>query len=398
MTDPIPATRDRLRVLAAEDDPVSLLLLQGTVERLGHDCVTATDGQAALAAWEQSRPDAVITDWAMPGLDGSDLVRRIRSAGEASYTYVAVLTGAADEAAAREVMHAGADDLLLKPLDPAELERTLIAAGRVTAMHRRLAERTRVDAVTGLPALTQLAHDAPSLRARARRDGAAAWLAVFAVPGRSQLALAAAARTLAAVAPAESVYGVGDGRLAVPFADATPDGAAHELERLRAAAAAPLGADAQVLAALAALVDPDRDVADVVAGAVATLAPGARRERLRVLVADDDPVSRLLLTALVEREPTLEPAGAAEDADSAIALARREHPDVALVDYDMPGGGARAVDAIRAAGRPTRVVAISAHDGPEAMMAMGHAGSVGYLPKGTPDEEIVRVIHSAARW
>jgi CheY-like chemotaxis protein len=268
----------------------------------------------------------------------------------------------------------------------------------VTALYRHLAEQARVDAATGLPALSQLAHDLPSVRARAHRDGGAAALAVLALRGGTHPARLAAARALAAAQPAESVYGLGGGRLGVPVTDSSPDAAARELERLRAAAAAALEDGTDVLAALGPLDDPGRELADVVTGAVAALAPGGRRARLRVLVADDDPVSRLLLTALVEREPTLEPVGAAADAAGAVALARRELPDVALVDYDMPGGGARAADAIRAAGPATRVVAISGHEGPEAMMVMGHAGSVGYLTKGTPDAEIVRAIHSAARW
>ncbi len=92
----------------------------------------------------------VITDWDMPGLDGTALARAIRAAPDMPYAYVIVLTGRADEAAAREAMQAGADDLVIKPLDPVELERKLIAAERMTELHRQLHGDARQDALTGV--------------------------------------------------------------------------------------------------------------------------------------------------------------------------------------------------------------------------------------------------------
>ena len=86
------------------------------------------------------RPDVVITDWAMPGMDGTELTARIRAA-EGAYTYIMVLSARADEQASREAVQAGADDVLAKPPDPNEIERGLIAAERLTAMHRRLSRR-----------------------------------------------------------------------------------------------------------------------------------------------------------------------------------------------------------------------------------------------------------------
>ena len=90
----------------------------------------------------------VITDWAMPG-HGRDRARRAGSAPtEAGYTYVMVLTGARRRARRRaRRCEAGADDVLAKPLDPAELERGLIAAeradGDAPADARRRARATR---------------------------------------------------------------------------------------------------------------------------------------------------------------------------------------------------------------------------------------------------------------
>ncbi len=90
-----------------------------------------------------------------------------------------VLTGAADEQSARATMEAGADDLLLKPLDFAQLERKLIAAGRVTELHARLHDNARHDALTGLSNRLRLAEDLELLCGRVERYGHAYCVALF---------------------------------------------------------------------------------------------------------------------------------------------------------------------------------------------------------------------------
>jgi two-component system chemotaxis response regulator CheY len=127
-----------MNVLIADDEPGTRLLLTATLERLGHTCTAAADGGEAWHAYQELHPEVVVTDWDMPGLDGTALAGRIREHVRDAYTYVLVLTGAADDAAARATMEAGADDVILKPLDALDLERKLIAAQRVTALHRRL--------------------------------------------------------------------------------------------------------------------------------------------------------------------------------------------------------------------------------------------------------------------
>jgi CheY-like chemotaxis protein len=119
-----------MNILIADDDAGTRLLVSAAVERLGHSCAVAEDGTEAWRRYQQELPDVVITDWQMPGMDGTALAEAIRNHGAAPYAYVIVLTGAADEGAARRTMELGADDLLLKPLDAAQLERKLIAAER----------------------------------------------------------------------------------------------------------------------------------------------------------------------------------------------------------------------------------------------------------------------------
>jgi PleD family two-component response regulator len=71
----------------------------------------------------------------MPGLDGTALTERVREHSTDGYAYVIVLTGEADEQSAREAMQAGADDLLVKPLDTAALERLRSAVSAMGAPH-----------------------------------------------------------------------------------------------------------------------------------------------------------------------------------------------------------------------------------------------------------------------
>src|ERR671918_737179 len=99
-----------MHVLIADDDPGTRLLVTAAVENLGHRCTVADDGEHAWRAYQAELPDAVITDWQMPGMDGTALVRAIRGESDARYAYVLVLTGAADEETARATMQAGADD------------------------------------------------------------------------------------------------------------------------------------------------------------------------------------------------------------------------------------------------------------------------------------------------
>jgi DNA-binding NarL/FixJ family response regulator len=117
---------------------------------------------------------------------------------------------------------------------------------------------------------------------------------------------------------------------------------------------------------------------------------------VRVLIADDDPVLRMLVGAIIARAPELELAGEASDADEAIAAAGRLQPDVVLLDVEMPGGGGpRAAEAIRDALPDVRVLALSGHEAGTARDAMTAAGAVGYVVKGAPPDDVVRAIREA---
>jgi DNA-binding NarL/FixJ family response regulator len=117
----------------------------------------------------------------------------------------------------------------------------------------------------------------------------------------------------------------------------------------------------------------------------------------RILIAEDDPIVREALAALIRSEPGLELVHAAADADGAIAAATAELPDVAIVDVRMPGGGALAAREIRRLSPGTSVIAFSGSNDPGTMLEMQEAGASGYLVKGSPTDTILASIEEAAR-
>ena len=118
---------------------------------------------------------------------------------------------------------------------------------------------------------------------------------------------------------------------------------------------------------------------------------------MRLLIADDDPVMRMLLGAIARSDPVLELVAEAEDADEAIALAAEHRPDVVLLDVEMPGGGGlRAAREIRALLPGARVLALSAHSDDAARQDMAAAGADGYVVKGTPPADVARALRGDA--
>ena len=90
-----------MRVLIAEDSALERLLFQRTVEELGHECLVAGDGGQAWELFQAAGADVIISDWAMPGIDGLELCRRVRTRDGGSYTYFIFLTMLEDKQHAR---------------------------------------------------------------------------------------------------------------------------------------------------------------------------------------------------------------------------------------------------------------------------------------------------------
>lgn len=122
-------------ILIADDDPKLLKMLRRTLAYEGFRVLSAANGTEALGVVQAHRPDVVVLDWLMPGLDGIGVVERLRAAGDK--TLVLMLT-ARDAVESRvEGLESGADDYLVKPFAPAEL------LARIHALLRRPAVTTR---------------------------------------------------------------------------------------------------------------------------------------------------------------------------------------------------------------------------------------------------------------
>jgi two-component system response regulator MprA len=127
-------------VLIVDDDAKLLKMLQRTLVYEGFHILSATNGNEALAEIQAHRPDVVVLDWLMPGLDGLGVVERLRAAGDK--TLVLMLT-ARDAVENRvEGLESGADDYLIKPFAPAEL------LARIHALLRRPAVAALGEAMT----------------------------------------------------------------------------------------------------------------------------------------------------------------------------------------------------------------------------------------------------------
>jgi diguanylate cyclase (GGDEF)-like protein len=129
-----------VKVLAVDDSAAYRRQLEAAVTNLGHDCLVAEDGLKAWELFQSGGVDVVISNWLMPGLEGDELCDRIRRS-EYPYAYFILFTALEGRKNLLHGMEAGADDYLSKPLDEDELEACLIAAERVTALYRRLAEQ-----------------------------------------------------------------------------------------------------------------------------------------------------------------------------------------------------------------------------------------------------------------
>lgn len=127
-----------MKILIAEDDTTSRVMLSAFLGKLGHDVTETEDGLAAWEAFQRSQPDIVVTDWMMPHKSGVELVRAIRAAQRPAYTYIFILTALSSKDSFLIGLEAGADDYLTKPVDADELAARLVVARRTLGLQARM--------------------------------------------------------------------------------------------------------------------------------------------------------------------------------------------------------------------------------------------------------------------
>jgi DNA-binding response OmpR family regulator len=108
-------------ILVADDDDDILLLVTTRLRRDGFNVVSASNGEQALALARERKPTLAVLDIGMPGLDGLEVLERIRADEELRGMLVLLLTAKAQESDVRRGYDSGADAYVKKPFSPAEL-------------------------------------------------------------------------------------------------------------------------------------------------------------------------------------------------------------------------------------------------------------------------------------
>jgi diguanylate cyclase (GGDEF)-like protein len=348
------------RILAIDDDPSILLVMEAILGGAGFEIAVLDDPLAVWAALERTRPDLVVCDVDMPGLDGIDLCRTLRADARWQNLPLLFLTGHSDAETVSRLFAAGADDYVSKPvLGPELLARVRNRLERV-ALQREMED---VDRLTGLLRRDAARPELDGLLKLGRRLGQPVAVAAVTVDGLDAInreaghaagdaALAAAGTALRAAFAADGVaasWGGGElvvGMLGLGSHDAR-DRVGAVLEEVRTAGGVTLSAGLAELPLDGDEVDELVDAA-VGAGRAAQAAGGDRLEiasgsaggdRVDVaLVEDDEVLAELLLHALQTRGYRTRHIADGDEAARLLAGPRPQlRAELVLLDWDLPG-------------------------------------------------------------
>jgi two-component system cell cycle response regulator len=161
-----------IRILAVDDDPLTLIRLRKILSGPGKEIRTAVDGEEALQIALRDRPHMVITDWRMPGMNGLDLCRILRRTSLTQHIYIVMLTNCNSDDELVRAFETGVDDFIAKPFTPKVLEARIQSgerliryqktishdreviqryAAQLTLANRQLETMAMTDPLTGLP-------------------------------------------------------------------------------------------------------------------------------------------------------------------------------------------------------------------------------------------------------
>lgn len=130
-----------MKILVADDDPVSLRMIERMLQHIGYEVITADNGRKAADILSAAgAPRLSLIDWMMPQLDGPGLCREVRERNDDLYTYILLLTAKHSREDVVIGLKAGADDYLTKPFHPAELEARLNTGRRILRLEDKLVE------------------------------------------------------------------------------------------------------------------------------------------------------------------------------------------------------------------------------------------------------------------
>ena len=133
-----------MKILIVDDAEIMLLLIQKFVSSLGHQAVTASNGQMAVEAYRAERPDLVLMDMMMPVMDGPEAAMRIKAIAGDRWVPIVFVTGIGEENRLAEAIEQGADDYLLKPINFRILEAKIKAIQRNSDLQQKVREQSAV--------------------------------------------------------------------------------------------------------------------------------------------------------------------------------------------------------------------------------------------------------------
>ncbi len=123
------------RILVVDDTAANVHILQLRLAAQGYDVVTATDGEAALAAAREARPDLILLDVMMPKVDGLEVCRQLRADPTFPFTPIIMVTAKADPKDVVAGLEAGGDEYLTKPVDQTALVARVKSMLRIKELH-----------------------------------------------------------------------------------------------------------------------------------------------------------------------------------------------------------------------------------------------------------------------
>jgi sigma-B regulation protein RsbU (phosphoserine phosphatase) len=134
-----------MRILVAEDDSVTRRLIEATLSRIGFDVITAADGNATWRILEtfdgKNAPELLVLDWMMPGIDGIEICRKVRTTPGLELMYILLLTMRSEKEDLAMGLTAGANDYIAKPFHPIELESRIRVGQRIVNLQQSLTSR-----------------------------------------------------------------------------------------------------------------------------------------------------------------------------------------------------------------------------------------------------------------
>ena len=126
-----------MEVIIADDDSVSRQLLSGILNKAGHDVLEASDGSEAWELLQKNNVNMLIIDWMMPGMNGLELCKKVRRNGSDSYTYIILAAAKNKKEDAVKGLEAGADDYIIKPLEPEAVRASIRAGQRILCLEEK---------------------------------------------------------------------------------------------------------------------------------------------------------------------------------------------------------------------------------------------------------------------